>query len=135
MNRAETWYYLSGVNKELLLALYGSPEGFLEAEVISPLEPYILAFDHVMGEEGYVRQLARRIGADVPPLEDASVYLYWVLKEAIRVYGPTGEIGKGPNLGDIINMQESEFSRRRGSQGGAYHQRLILYMDETRVGL
>ena len=155
--REVIWQRLSSVNKELFIGLYGSPEAFLAPEITSPLEPYIIQYDQHMDDEGLIRQLAFRIGAEIPRNADAGVYFYWVLLQVITTFGLTGQVGNGiPPLRQIINMTRPEYYNWRGNDEvistyvdqlgpffaedelrttDTYNQRLLIFLDEARLGV
>ena len=152
-SRLETWQSLASVNQDLMLTLYGSYENYLEPPLISPLEPYIIEFDRFMGGDlGILRQLAFRMGFRIPRNADEDVYFYWMLKRAIDTFGLTKVVGaNNPNLGEIINMTESDYKAWLEEQGEAiykyttrvdgiyfnntesttdtYHNRLMIFID------
>lgn len=151
------WQRLSPLNRELFIGLYGSQEAFLAPEIISPLEPYIIQYDQNMDDEGLIRQLAFRMGIDMPRNADAAVYFYWVMLQVIMTFGLTGQVGNGiPPLRQIINMTRPEYYNWRGNDEeiltytdqlgpffeegesrttDTYHQRLLIFLDEARLGV
>jgi len=138
--REDLWERLSPVTKELFILLYGSPDDFLDPKITSPLEQYIIYYDEFMADEGLIRQLAFRIGAEISRNVDAAVFFYWVMRQVISVFGLAGQAGNNiPSLRDIINMTRPEYHNWRHDEDvlqtdDTYHQRLLIVLDEARIG-
>lgn len=152
--REDTWERLAGVNKELFIRLYGSQDAFLNPGIVFPLEQYIIEFDNNMSDEGIVRQLAFRLGAEIPRNADAPVFFYWVLSQVVDTFGISGQAGNNiPTLREIVNMTHSEYYRGREEEiytykeqfgpyyeddelrtTDTYHQRLLLFLDKAKIG-
>lgn len=121
-DRQQIWNSLVSINQEIILAIYGSKEEFIGTGEISPIEKYLIAFDQVMDDEGAVRTLAFRIGADVPYDQDAAVFLYWIFRQVALNFDRYGnpKNPKIPSLSTIIDGQKD-------------NSRLITYLELAKL--
>lgn len=76
LSRIDVYNNLQPMNQRLLDRIYGDKVGFATTTKVHPLEDTILAYDTEMGYPRRVRDLAVRVGMQIPLDQDPDVYLY-----------------------------------------------------------
>lgn len=156
-NREEIWQRLMPSLQLLFISLYGSRESFVSTEIISPIEKYIIQYNDLVEEPGNIRQIAFRLGAEMPLNVDEDIYIYWVFSRVVDIFGLTqGGKGRLPSLGQVIDMTHNQYLQWLKEEGDnvytyydkgnsyfetgsrrttdTYHLRLIIFMDAYQVG-
>jgi hypothetical protein len=105
LSRIDVYNNLKLMNQQLFDRIYGDKIGFATTTKVHPLEDTILAYDAEMGLSRRVRDLAVRVGMQIPVDQDPDVYLYDRLNQFITLTNE--EISDTEEAPEIQNQVQS----------------------------